>query len=228
MASLFRLLTGAVLAAALLAGRAGADAWPRAEGTWFASVETRIYQREETDEIVVEPGFYIETGLTPRFTLGANGSTKDGETAEGQAFLRFSLAAPDAPDRLATEFGLGADYDGDGTGLYLRTSIAWGRGISLAGRDGWASLKGGVNWALDDRYTTLTKIDGTLGLRIAPRLQVMGQAFYEIDENDDSLTVGPTAIFETARAGTRWVAGYEARFGRDARQGIRVGLWQDF
>lgn len=205
-----------------------AGAWLRGEGEGFLSLGLRVYKDSATGTHQLEQNVFLEYGLRPRLTIGAQTNFTAGKKGDGLLFLRFPIRGDDRPSKISAEFSLGAEStDGITFDPFVKTGLSWGRGVTLGGRDGWVNLDGAVQWASGDA-PALYKLDATLGLTLSDRFQVMGQGFFEADEYGDSLTVVPSVIYTPARGGMRFVVGLEHRTGREESTGVKFGLWQEF
>ena len=220
-----------LLAIALWLGAAlpcTAGAWMRTEGDGFLSLGFRAYEDAATGTQSVEQSFYFEYGFRPRLTLGVSASYTSGEKGEGLVFLRFPLRNDDRAAKISAEFGIGAEsMDAVNFDPFLKGGVSWGRGLTLAGRGGWVNVDSAVQWRTDDT-PPLFKLDATLGLTLSDRFQVMGQGFFEADENGESLTVVPSVIYTPKRGNMKFVVGLEHKSGRDESTGLKFGLWREF
>lgn len=220
-----------LLACALWSGATlpcAAGAWMRGEGEGFLSLGLRAYEEGGTGPQLLEQSFFFEYGLWPRVTIGAQGNYTSGKKGDGALFLRLPVRNDDRPAKIAAEIGLGVEStDGITFDPFFRTGVSWGRGITLAGRGGWVNVDTAVQWASDEA-PPLFKLDATLGLTLSDRFQVMGQGFFEADENGDSLTIAPSVIYSPKRWRMKFVVGLEHRTGREENTGVKFGIWREF
>ncbi len=205
-----------------------AGAWMRGEGEGFLSLRVNPYEDAESDTPSWEQNLYIEYGLRPKLTIGAQVNYTAGEKGDGLLFVRLPLRDDDRPSKLAVEVGLGAEsFDGISFDPFVKTGLSWGRGFSMGERNGWINVDGAVQIATEDK-PELYKLDATVGLTLSDRFQVMGQSFLEGDENGESLNLVPSIIYRPKRGNMRIVVGLEHKTGRYERTGLRFGLWREF
>ena len=109
------MIRGLRLAVALagLAGTASAGAWPREEGSLFASSLARLsWPQDTTTWQSYEPtarytSLYLEYGLAPRTTLGLDLGLSVSGAEKLVVFAQRPLHQPDRGPRLAYEIGFG-------------------------------------------------------------------------------------------------------------------------
>jgi hypothetical protein len=207
---------------------ATAGAWMRGEGEGFLSFGVRVFETAETGARKTEQNLFVEYGLWRRLTVGASANYTQGEKGEGVLFLRVPLRDDDRPAKLAVELGAGAQStDGATFDPIIKTGVSWGRGLTIAGRNGWVNVDTAIQFSPNDT-PTLFKLDATVGITLSDRFQVMGQGFFETDEYGDSLSIVPSVIYRPKRGEMKYVVGLERKTGREESTGIRFGVWREF
>lgn len=221
------LLFGLILS--LCAVAAGASPWPRETGAVFLAATGSYRFDLATGTATSEASVYAEYGLSPRITLGFDGTQAQLGGTRALIFARMSLGSADRRLKLAAGLGLGAvgaTAAQDRTGV-ARFWVAAGRDHAL-GQGGWWNVTAAVE-AEGAGQGPLGKLDATFGLNFGPRLQGMVQVEASGRAGDGTqVTVVPGLIWRTGTR-TRLHAGIEARADRAGRQaGLRLGLWRDF
>lgn len=207
----------------LLAEPAVAGAWMREVGTTFLSFSTTVDENGQMDGAL-----YVERGLRPKLTLGlkVDMDMTRGRMGDGAAlvFVRRPIGLGARSYEMAYELGLGSTTGGGSTAL-LRVALGFGRGVSLWDKSSWVAVDAIVEWPADDRDTT-TKLDGTLGLNVSDRFQMMMQVFYSDTGSIRSTTLAPSVIWRATPDGpTRYHVGIEAG---DGKLGLKLGVWRIF
>lgn len=133
-------------------------AWPREDGTVFASLGTEFFAGEG-----FAPSVYLEYGLTPRLTIGAD-AWLSGDRAEGAgfAFARLPLSDPGGSSQVAAGLGFGVLLDDAGPAPAVRATLHWGRGLE----SGWLALDAELV-ARPGHDGRAAKLDATWGRRLA-------------------------------------------------------------
>lgn len=210
---------------AVLLGPAPAlgGAWMRDEGTTFLSFGATVDEAGRIDGAI-----YVEHGLRPKLTLGikVDMDMTQGQMDDGTAFVfaRRPIPTGERTFNLAYEIGLGSSFGEDNAAL-AKAALSYGRGINLWEKSGWLALDGAFEWDVDNSSATY-KLDGTLGLSLSARFQVMMQIFVSQTEAETSTTLAPSVIWRPkADAPTRYHLGLESEQGTLA---LKLGLWRDF
>lgn len=172
-----RILTSLMLA--ILAGPAGAGAWPREKGTAFVSVSHAASTGTRTlltpmMTISNYTGLYAEYGLTERLTLGLDaGFGGEPESIEADAyevraaavFLRHPLWSDDSGHRTALQLGFGTLRDSsDGDQTRIIPALAWGYGFESRFGGGWMGIDASAEFRRPSG-DTVWKADATFGLK---------------------------------------------------------------
>jgi len=207
----------------MLAEPAVAGAWMREVGSTFLSFSTTVDENGQLDGAL-----YVEHGLRPKLTLGLkiDMDMTLGRMGDGAAFVfvRKPITLGERSYELAYEIGLGSTT-GDGATALLRVALSYGRGVNLWDKPGWVAVDATVEWPTDDSSTT-TKLDGTLGMNVSDRFQVMMQVFFTDTGSSQSTTLAPSMIWRAAPDGpTRYQVGIEAE---DGSLGFKLGVWRTF
>jgi len=210
-------------ASLMLAEPAVAGAWMREVGSTFLSFSTAVDENDKLDGAL-----FVEHGLRAKLTLGlqVDMDMTQGRMGDGAAFVFVRRPIPLGERRyeMAYEVGLGSTIGDDSTAL-LRVALSYGRGLSLWDKPGWAAVDAIVQWPTGDGDTT-TKLDGTLGLNVSDRFQVMMQVFFSDTGSRQSTTLAPSVTWRATRDGpTRYQIGIEAE---DGNLGFKLGVWRTF
>ncbi|WP_116599489.1 hypothetical protein [Primorskyibacter marinus] len=202
-----------------LAGtHAAAGAWPRQEGTGFASVATRLTFDDTFMTLTSYSSAYLEYGLNGRHTLGLDAGYSNDGTSRAIAFVRQPLTTTKAGGPIAAELGLGV-ID---TQIVLRPGISWGRGLDK----GWMA----ADALAEIRMTGATdlKLDLTLGLKddrgrmLILQLQT-GKPFGQAA----TAQLAPSVVIPFGKS-RHLEIGASTDLLERRNYGIKFGLWQDF
>lgn len=197
-------------------------AWLREQGSAF--VATSVLQGADGQS---DGALYAEYGLRPRLTLGIklDASMVAGQVGNGSgfAFVRLPIETGERPYKLAYELGLGATLDAE-TDPLLRTALAYGRGLEWRDKYGWLAVDLAVEWSLGGAAHTV-KLDTTLGMGITDTTKLMMQVFVSGTEDDTSITLAPSLIWQPRKERPSYQIGVEAEQGDVS---LRLGLWQEF
>lgn len=203
-----------------------AGAWPRTKGTGFAA--NSITATESKD---FTGTLYAEYGLTDRLTLGLDVTGEIDPfgviTGDGTLFLRWPLSAPDATNKWAMHFGLGARYQDL---LFLpsaEVALAWGRGIQWGRRYGWLAVDASYNVAKSPALAT-TKIDATFGMGLGETTKGMLQFFSTREGDDFTVKLAPSLLYSPKSAPYTLQVGFEVPVNYEDDTALKLGLWFDF
>ncbi|TNJ44851.1 hypothetical protein FGE21_07040 [Phaeobacter sp. B1627] len=204
-----------------------AGAWMEQEGAGFLSSGFRL--RPSGQELST----YGSYGIGPRLTLGLDinqAEDSGSRSAHALIFARLPLRQHDTGWRLALEVAVGANRDTSPAAQWSamqRVTLSAGRGLRIAGRDGWAAFDLSAEWQ-NAGLTQAWKLDGTLGLNApsgpAPLLQV---ELYQPRGGDLLWKLLPGLRFRLTPQ-RELVTGLEIRSFGDARYGLRMELWHRF
>ncbi len=203
-----------------------AGAWMEQDGAGFLSSSFRL--RPSGQELSA----YGAYGIGPRLTLGVDINQADdsgGQSAHALVFARLPLRQRDTGWRLAVEMAVGASRDSS-TAKWApmqRITVSAGRGLRLAGRDGWAAFDLAAEWKTAGT-SRAWKLDGTLGLNAtsgpSPLLQV---ELYQPRNGELLWKLLPGVRFQLSPQ-RELITGLEIRSFGDARYGLRMELWHRF
>lgn len=207
----------------LMPAHACAGAWMRDVGTTFLSFGTTVQETGQLDGSI-----YAEHGVRPKLTLGLkiDAEMTNGQMGDGTAivFLRKPIATDTRAFKLAYEFGLGSTF-GDQTTPLLRGGLSFGRGITVWEKSGWAAMDAAVEWDVETNVATY-KLDGTIGLNLSDRFQIMMQVFLSQSDSDSATTLAPSLVWRPKVDGpARYQLGVESASGVIA---LKLGLWRTF
>lgn len=211
-----------LIAMLMLASPALGGAWMREPGTGFLAFGP-VY--EETGRL--DGSFYLEYGLRPKLTLGAkiDADMTQQQIGNGTGFI-FARRPIDMGDRqfkLAYEVGIGSTF-GHNKGFLVLTGVSFGRGITIASRNGWLAIDSAVEWSLGDT-SHVAKLDTTLGLTFTDKFKVMMQVFHSQTEEASATTLAPSVIWQPRPELASYQLGIEAESGVLA---IKFGIWRSF
>lgn len=222
---MIRLVLFAALAL-VLAGPAGAGAWPRGEGRTFVALSyagspgraapAGAHGAERADGYA---SLFAERGLTPRLTFGLDAGGGEGRWT-ALAFLRRSYGL-EGPNVWGAELGLGRrGGDGDG-GALIRPGLHWGRGAPWGwmGVESYAEIEGdGIG----------AKLDATLGLRRSDRVfWVLQLQTARTADGDGIVRLAPSYVRQIAPP-ARLELGFLADLSGEAELGVKLGTWVEF
>ncbi|MEM6372518.1 MAG: hypothetical protein AAF727_07035, partial [Pseudomonadota bacterium] len=176
----------------------------------------------------VDGSIYVEHGLRPKLTFGfkIDADMTDGRMDDGTAyvFVRKPIPTGTRDFKLAYQLAIGSTL-GDGSSPLLRSGLSFGRSLRMWDRAGWLAVDTAAEWETDSSDLTL-KIDGTFGLTLSDRFQVMMQVFLSQTNSTLSTTLAPSLIWHPDRdTTTRYQIGLEAQSSMVA---LKLGLWREF
>lgn len=231
-----------VLWAFVIVTQGMAGPWARAAGEGFLAFSVTSdtpMTALATGAIVLDNygGLYGEYGLGWRLTLGAQ-TGRSGTAEDAGVFLRYTLTAPDSPWQLAVDGGAGLRRETGGPERQLaRIGLSVGRAfggvesgrwwLPVSHDGGWITLDG---IAMMDTRTAevIWQAEGTIGLSLTDRLQVMVQTKVEDWPGGDMLyTVAPGAAWSLTDRTTAQI-GARLGFGQSQTVGLAFGLWHSF
>lgn len=199
----------------------------RGQSERFLSFGTKVTRSESTGSFSNEQSLFFEYGLRPRLTLGLRGLRNDDDAKELEAFARFPLGRTDRRSQFALQFGLGNAMDGSRSETFVTGNLNWGRGLEIRASRAWAGVDTQLRVPLTGSEATL-KVDGTFGVTLSNRWQVMAQGFIEASETISSFTLAPSVMLRSRSKKTRLVVGLEQRFGDFAGTSARISIWRNF
>lgn len=226
----------AVLSLLVLAGQAGAGAWPRSEGDGFASAALRLgwpqnlLARSRGGEAVsLAPTsryatLFVEYGLTDMLTVGIDVGHGVSGAAKTIGFLRYPLPiATGTAHRFAAELGLG-QIDRSAT---IRPGLSYGYGFGDDVRSGWFSIDAQAEMHPRRRDADY-KLDVTYGLNLASGRRAILQLQSGQQAGDDPFArLAPSYVMPLSD--TRQVElGLTVSLTGEADVGVLIGLWQSF
>lgn len=223
LTSVKQVICGLAVLLAALSPRAGmAGAWLREEGAGFFATSIVQHQSGQTNGTL-----FLDYGWRPKLTLGLriDADMTQGRLGDGSgfAFLRRPIGSGERRFNMAYELGIGATF-GHRSDALLLTGLSYGRGLSMAGRDGWLAIDGSVEWSLGNSTDT-AKLDTTVGMALNDRFKIMMQVFYSRTETASSTTLAPSVIWQPKDSKSSYQFGVEAEGGAVA---LKLGLWRSF
>ena len=194
-----------------------AGAWPRGKGKAFVSALTYA------TEFDTYTGLYAEWGVSDRLTFGLDLGRAVSGNAKAVGFLRLHMGDDSRRTRLAWEMGLGRI---DGRAV-LRPGVNWGRGLRLAGRDGWVAADSVAEVFLDTGEIDV-KTDLTFGLALTARQSAMIQLQAGARHGDDPfLRLVPSVVSDIGR-NTRLELGITQSLLGARETGVKLAVWMAF
>ena len=215
-----------LILSALLASKADAGAWPRAEGTGFASVSHRLAY--SADNVAAGPqsqytALYLEYGLTPRLTLGLDAGRSVSGDGKIVLFAGWPVKSTDTGHMLSIQLGLGQI---DGAGV-VRPGLAYGYGFDRGQASGWFAADAMAEIAVSSGKADL-KLDLTLGLAWPSGRKVYGQIQAGRPDAAPTFARIAGAVVWPGRQGYATEVGVEYGVIGDTSVQLKVGLWRDF
>ncbi|ROU03613.1 hypothetical protein [Histidinibacterium lentulum] len=209
------------------AGDAAAGPWMRGEGEVFLSFGTNVALSDTAQRPVHwDPTVYLEYGLTPRLTLGADLYIANGDEEEtGSVFLRFPLHAAETglPVSASLAYGLRHDRLADETERIARAGLHVGRPLP----QGWLSADAAAIFVLGGDRTE-GKLDLTWGRSISERWTGVLQMQTGIGTAGDFYAkAAPSALIRVTDR-TRIEIGVVHALTGDRGTGLRIATWWDF
>ena len=209
-----------------------AGAWLRKTGETFLSTGADISIRTDAVTRRDAARLYVEHGLHPHLTLGADlfataqGAQMDG--GHGIVFLRSSIFRAQSRVALSVSAGMGLRASLTGTHTLHRIGIAAGVPFRKTHHSGWASAE-----AIFEHQTgkpgLTRKIDATFGLTFSPQWQgVVDLSLQRDGSGYNGMEIAPRAVFR-ANASTRLVFGLKAaRAGTTRTRALSFDIWRSF
>lgn len=206
-----------IMLCVLAAPPLNAGAWPRGKGDVFASALSYTAAGQTYS------GIYLEYGLTDRLTLGLDLGRGVSGRNKAVAFLRLPLMKPRKGHNLAWELGVGQIANHP----VLRPGLSWGKGVSVAGKNGWLSADILSELSLDTGQAD-HKIDLTFGLNVTDRHKAMVQLQAGAQWGDAPfLRVVPSVVFDIGQT-TKFEFGVTQSLRGDYETGVKLALWMTF
>ena len=210
----------------LCAAPALAGAWLREESTGFSATSFGVgYFYDLTQDT------YLEYGLRPELTLGADISTFRSrwglQSGAATLFLRFPLGTPTDRGRWAYELGAGATWIGEEVAPHVKATLSWGRGITLGDRGGWLAVDASVRWDFG-LGTSQVKLDGTAGLDFTGQTTGVLQAFVTQTQTGTFTKIAPSIVFAPQGRKFRIQIGSEIPVSAPEDTMLKLGFWRSF
>lgn len=204
----------------LLAGQAGAGAWPRDKGATFLSFSTD-FRTDGSDDLFT--ALYLEYGLGHNITVGLDLGTDFDGFSKALSFARLPLIDPAKDNKLAFELGLGMIDDS----AVLRPGLMIGRGVRLGKRWGWVSLEAYGTTDISDGDIDLSA-DFTLGLNLTAAMKAVVQLRARESMTDpEDMRLAPSLVIERA-PGRHLELGVSAGLENGADMGLKLGIWHQY
>ncbi len=211
-----------ILLLALMPAAAASGAWPRDEGAIFLSFGASP-DKDGPLSPLAAPAAYLEYGLTPRTTVGAEIHTADADaTIAGSVFVRRAMDWQGGVWALSLSAGARQrcgcrmDYSVI-AGLHWGLGLAWG----WIGADAMATV-------YDSHGSTEAKADFTVGRHLSPRIDAILALQTGIDEAGDPYArLNPQFSLDIGK-GQRLVAGYVLPLGDGQSPHLTLGSWLQF
>ena len=212
------------LVATSVAGGANAGAWPREEGSWFATAATRLnWPQDVASWSSAAPTsdyqtLYLEYGLTARWTLGLDIGRSVSGADKTIGFVQYPVMTGDSGARMTLQMGLGRLAGGQ----VVRPGLSVGWGLTR----GWLSLDSVAEIAIDEG--TDYKLDITWGRNLArDRKLIMQVQLGDPAADPPFARLAPSFVFPLndrlqVETGATW------GLSGDDSMGLKLGLWASF
>lgn len=208
----------------LSAGPVAAGAWPRAEGTWFATAATRLaWPQDTTTWVSLAPTqdyqtLYVEYGLTAAWTLGLDLGRSVSGADKTIGFVQYPIRNRDTGLKATVQLGIGQLAGAQ----VVRPGLSLGWGL----RRGWLSLDSVAEVAIG--AGTDWELDVTWGRRLAgERLLILQAQLGDPAIDPPFARLAPSFVFpltESLQVETGVTYGLRG----DASMGLKFGLWATF
>lgn len=209
----------------LFASPVHSGAWPREQGTSFATGTVRLVWPRDLSTSKPQSTYvtlYYEYGLTDRLTLGldlGHSVSGDGKTT---GFLRVPLTV-NSNWVAAVELGGGLINDRQ----VLRPSLSLGRGLSGRHGAGWLSVDSSLEIDLSDGATDM-KVDMTYGTTLPKGRKLILQVQTGVEAGQNPFVRLAPSIVTPLRNGLQIEAGVTLGLTDNTGIGMMFGLWRDF
>ncbi|WP_298844195.1 hypothetical protein [uncultured Roseobacter sp.] len=203
-----------------------AGAWLREEGKGFASVSASTTQDRD-----FSGSLYLEYGLTPERTLGADisfGLDRTGQqNGSGVIFVRFPIGPTDQTHRFAGHVGLGGRYTNGVFSAAVEAGLSWGRGVQWRDNWGWAAVDASINLPQAPAENRI-KLDGTFGMGFTPSVKAMIQMFNTLENGQVFSDIAPSLLIQPRGGPYTIQIGAEFQVAGGSDRTLKIGLWRDF
>lgn len=209
------------------AGAAGAGPWMRGEGDVFLSFGANVALSDTaTRPVHWDPTLYLEYGVGPRLTLGADLYIANGDEEEtGSVFLRYPLRAADTglPMAVSLAYGLRHDRPANALEQIARAGLHVGRPLPR----GWLSADAAAIFVLGEDRTE-GKLDLTWGRSLSDRWTGIVQMQTGIGTAGDFYAkAAPSALYRL-NTRTQIEFGVVQALTGDHGTGLRIATWWEF
>ena len=246
---------------------AGAWSLPKGDGQIISTITyanaRRAFDTDRKTGAVVDflktdQGVYLEYGLTGRATVVVSGALQDISYISREGPQQYSGLGT---SRIGLRYGLkqtgrwvlavqpslvipaggetvpDADLGRGGLGGELR--MLAGRNITIAKRPGFLDVQAAFDYRSGDGPEQAS-MDVTLGVDIAPKIQIIGQAFaqyttqgsFGVDQvlENDSLKLQGSIVYKYGKRSALQFGAFSTVIGRNTVQqkGVSIGLWERF
>ncbi|MCT4557820.1 MAG: hypothetical protein N4A61_07140 [Pelagimonas sp.] len=202
-----------------------AGAWPREQGTGFASAAVRPSWSRDASAINLRypqgnyRTIYIEYGVTDRLMLGLDlGRSVSGGT-KTVGFLQIPLKSGGPGPAMSLQLGFGEISDT----LVARPGFAIGWGID----DGWVSLDGIVEYQIEARQADL-KLDATYGRNLRNNRSLILQLQTGKQEGDPYFARFAPSLVSPVGKHVKIETGGAVGLTGDNSIGLKFGIWSEF
>lgn len=209
----------------LTATSAWASAWMRETQKGFLSTSATVLASDQ--EVVIEVSTYLDYGLAPWITVGADWHDRQGLHGHLVTFARLPLNRADHRNHLAAEIGLGGHYNLDGWHPMAKLMLSFGRGFQTRSRQGWIAGDVAVEWR-GASGQVLTKMDWVAGWSGPSYLNPV--VWIETAARADGWTgwaLRPGLSWRRNDKST-WIIAYERRKTDGYSSGLKLSLWRNF
>ncbi|HDZ50963.1 MAG: hypothetical protein KBT62_00220 [Sulfitobacter litoralis] len=203
-------------------------AWLREKGKGFSSNTVSVTQNYDISEST-----FLEYGVRDDLTLGAEvsflASSYGLQSGSATLFLRRPLGRQGRPNVWSAELGIGAAWVGDVVTPNVKAGLSWGRGFTLAEKNGWITIDSSLSW---DVYLQehLAKVDSTVGINLGERFSGMLQIFHASTSTTTATSIAPSIIVRPikSRPDIRLQIGAETLITDSSNPALKLSIWREF
>ncbi|WP_323803223.1 hypothetical protein [Sulfitobacter litoralis] len=203
-------------------------AWLREKGKGLSSNTVTVTQNYDISEST-----FIEYGVRDDLTLGAEvsflASSYGLQSGSATLFLRRPLGRQGRPNVWSAELGIGAAWVGDVVTPNVKAGLSWGRGFTLAQKNGWITIDSSLSWDVY-LHEHLAKVDSTVGIDLGERFSGMLQLFHASTSTTTATSIAPSIIVRPikSRPDIRLQIGAETLITDSSNPALKLSIWREF